>query len=438
MGDGNPEQNHANVYTQLLAKAGINLDPIYTEAYANDPKMLDSAYTVPMYELAISQFTQTFYPEILGMTLQLEWEVLALKPTIKLLQHFGLDAHFYELHVGIDNAAEGHGAKAREAVELYLDQALARGGDAEVQRLWKRIWNGYAAFATTGNLGQDLRDLLQQRATSPPTPRDKIADLMERKKQYGSLNHGDRQLGANLINDLFEDPDVFMQSLIDSNYIVPGSIADSSFFRAISFDGPMYKVFTDDEIRLWEEWVAWLGQKTAPPPRETDPAKLMALCIDSLRARQIGTPGHSANQLKGPDPDHPGQTITQPVAAWFQTSARTFMSVLSDPANGWIVKANSANSRFVTELLGTDNPMSRAFDGSGGAATGGKTWKQIAVDWIDKGCPLPPAPVTAHVAFARTPAHVGRRMRLRLTLTSPESEIRAHPRHRILGMGVVH
>lgn len=438
MGDGSPDQNHANVYTQLLEKVGFQLNPIYTQAYANDPNLLESAYTVPMYELAISQFTQTFFPEILGMTLQLEWEVLALKPTIKLLQHFGLDPHFYELHVGIDNAANGHGAKAREAVEWYLDQARARGGDAEVQRLWKRIWNGYVAFATTGSLGQDIRDLLQQRATAPPTPENKIADLIARKKPYGSLNHGERRLGVNLINDLFEDPGTFMQALIDSNYIVPGSVAESSFFQAISFNGPMYKVFNDDEIRMWEEWVEWLATKTPSQKPETDPAMLMAMCIDSLRARQAGAPGHSSNQLTGPDSAHPGQTITQSVAAWFQGPTRVFMSVLSDPANGWIVKGSTANSRFFTDLLGTDNPMSRAFDGSGGPATGNKTWKQIAAEWIDKGCPLPPAPPQAHALFVRMAEQAGRRMLGRLTLTSPKSQVRAHPRGRVLGMGVVH
>ena len=437
MGDGNPDQNHANMYTQLTQKVGISLDPIYTRAYADDDKLLESAYTVPMYELAISQFTQTFFPEILGMTLQLEWEVLALKPTITLLRHFGIDSHFYELHVGIDNAANGHGAKAREAVEWYLDQACSRGGDAEVQRLWRRIWTGYVAFATTGTLGQDLRDLLTRRAQSPETPQDKVAEMMMRKKPYGSLNHGERRLGANLINDLFEDPYAFMQALIDNNYIVPGSIADSSFFKAISFEGPMYKVFTDDEIRIWADWVVSLGQKTVPKPAETDPAKLMALCIDSLRERQTGTPSHGTMQLTGPDPARPGQSITQPVAAWFTAPTRVFMSVLSDPANGWIVKGSSASSRFVSELLGSDNPMSRAYSGSG-ANTGGKTWKQIAIDWIDKGCPLPPQPPQARAMFARAPEMVGRRTASRLTLTSPQTLVAAHPRRRILGMGTVH
>lgn len=170
MGDGNPDQNHCNVYTQLLAKVGLRLDPIYTRDYADNPETLDSAFTVPMYELAISQFTPTFFPEILGMTLQLEWEVLSLVPTIKLFQHFGFDPHFYELHVGIDNAADGHGAKARQAVEWYLDEARARGGDAEVQALWKRIWTGYVAFGTTGTLYADLDKLLKQRVSAPKSP----------------------------------------------------------------------------------------------------------------------------------------------------------------------------------------------------------------------------------------------------------------------------
>jgi len=107
-----------------------------------------------------------------------------------------------------------------------------------VQRLWRRIWTGYVAFATTGTLGQDLRNLLKQRVENPQTPQDKVRDIMYSKKQYGSLNHGERRLGANLINDLFEDPDAFMQALIDNNYIVPGSISASSFFRrSTSVDG---------------------------------------------------------------------------------------------------------------------------------------------------------------------------------------------------------
>jgi hypothetical protein len=227
VGDGIPEQNHCNVYGDLMESVEIKVPPLNSRAYIENQDLLDSAFTVPMYELAISQFTPAYFPEILGMTLQLEWEVLALKPTIKLFRHFGLNPHFYEMHVGIDNAADGHGAKARSAVEVYLDQARARGGKVEVDRLWKRIWRGYVAFATTGTLANDLRDLLQERQAHPRTAADRVAELIVRKKPYGSLNHGDKQIGRSHINDLFEDPPVFMQALIDGGYIAPGSLENT-------------------------------------------------------------------------------------------------------------------------------------------------------------------------------------------------------------------
>lgn len=106
-GDGSPDKNHANLYTRLLESLGIELPPLNSRAYAFNPAFLDSAFTAPLFQLVISQFTRTFYPEILGMTLQLEWEVLSLWPTIKLFEDFKVDPHFYTMHVGIDNASSG-------------------------------------------------------------------------------------------------------------------------------------------------------------------------------------------------------------------------------------------------------------------------------------------------------------------------------------------
>lgn len=430
VGDGNPNQNHANVYSNLLEKVGVHLAPINTRDYAYNPDMLDSAYTVPMFELAISQFTEAFYPEILGMTLQLEWEVLALWPTVKLLKHFDIDPHFYELHIGIDNAANGHGAKARQAVERFLDDARRRGGEVEVQAVWRRIWTGYVAFATTGTLGNDLRALLDQRRDQPSTPADDIAAIMESKKKYGSLNHGDKKLGTQSVNDLFEDPAAFQRALVDAGYIVPGHPEQSSFFKLTSFDGPMYKVFTDEELDTWEVWTVWLGRGGNTVPVETDPAKLMQACIDHLRAQQEGTPDHDMATLTGPDPGNVGQTIRQSVAAWFTEPTSVFMAVLSDPNNKLIVPGNSTKSTFIFKLLGGKNDMADAF-AAVAPNTGGKTWKQVAADWVDAGCPLP-------AARLRKRALGGALDTSRLALTATHSAVDGHQRGRVQGMGVVH
>lgn len=81
--------------------------------------------------------------------------------------------------------------------------------------------------------------------------------------------------------------------------------------------------------------------------------------------------------------------------------------------------------------------MSEAFDEIG-PNTGGKTWRQIATDWIDKGCPLPSTLVQPEVTLETAPEHLGRPAISRLTLTSSQAEVDAHPRRRVLGMGVVH
>lgn len=63
----------------------------------------------PVLSLSVSQFSELFFPEILGFTLQIEWTVLDLVPTSKLFKFYEVDPHFYDMHISIDNASSGHG-----------------------------------------------------------------------------------------------------------------------------------------------------------------------------------------------------------------------------------------------------------------------------------------------------------------------------------------
>lgn len=256
VGSGDPARNHANIYTQTLANAGINTAPLTSKEYAHDPTLLESAFTLPLFQLAVSQFTDQFLPEILGMTLYLEWESVELDTTARLLERFKLDPAYYRLHVAIDNADVGHGAIAKRAVKRYLSGFK----DEDVrQGQWRRIWNGYVAFRVTGTLGQDVVDEL----TSPSRTRARVLAMIDHKRQYGALNHGGLPSAVGMNDNMFDNPDQLLTMLVDTKLVVPGKPEESPFLRQMKFGGRMYRVFSPEEEQDWADWITSLAQPAA-------------------------------------------------------------------------------------------------------------------------------------------------------------------------------
>lgn len=419
-GNGDPSMNHCNIYLDLCHSVGYYPHPVDSEAFAQDPTFLDSAFTVSVFELAISQFTESYLPEILGMSLYLEWSVLELKPTIQLLDYFGIDSHFYVMHVGIDNAVNGHGRRAIDAIKLYLDDVMQKGGEEEVQKQFRRIWAGYIAFSITGGFGDDLSKLIK----NTPTFNDQMVALIKRKAAFGSLNHDKHMVGQNFINDWFSDPQGFLDALVDAGYIVPGSIEGSKFFSLLDFQtGPMFRVFTDDEIQLWKDWTMSLVKK--PSVKPVDSYDAMILLIQTLKNQQTGAAQHQAIEIKGA-----GRDTAHPISWWFTQSPVSFMAALCDPQNKLIVKFDPDSSVFVTQFIAPANRMGQAFDYVI-QNTGGQTGRSIVIQWINDGCPLTP------VAKAR-PEVISTKRNEKLWLTSPAEKFATHRTKKIIGMGSIH
>jgi hypothetical protein len=446
MGDGLDHQNHANIYTDVLRGLNIYLYDIGTRDYANDPRFLDSAFTQPVFLLGIAQFTESYLPEILGMTLYLEWSSVALQGTVDVLNAFGIDPVYYRLHVAIDNAASGHGAIAKQAVELYLDQVRQSGGD--VQSIWQRIWNGYVTFATLGSLGNDITTHFKQ----PSTISDQMIAMIKRKAQFGSMNHNTKTVGPNIINDMFSKPAAFLDALVDAGYIVAGDPDNSKILQLMTFTGPMFHVFTDDEQALWRSYILSLKSSDASLADETPLARDarerkeldrdMIEVIGILRQRQNGVPAHAV-RLTGPDPDKPMTDVTQPISWWLNIPgkddkqiAHAVMSALREPKNGWITPGNVARSPFLTNMAGGTSAMAKAFRD---VLLNGKTYLQIFATWVVKDCPIDGV---SYKLFNQQ-----RSMKAKLTVGQPQAMIApapvevppepAKPR-RVFGMGTIH
>jgi hypothetical protein len=419
IGAGDPERNHANMYTELLRSVNIDLPDIRSREYARNPDIVDAAYTLPLFQLVVSQFPQDYFPELLGMTQYLEWSSVELRSQVLLNRHFGLDARFYEMHVAIDNATAGHGALAKRAVQAYLEQVRVDLGDEAMQAQWARVWTGYVAFATTGDLGQQVADKLRRRVS----PAERVVAMIRDRAPKARLNHGTRRLGDKLLNDLFADPAALMSALVSSGRIVPGDPEGSSFFELVSPDGPMYRVFSEAEIAVWRDWSRSLAASPAPElvpePVPADPGARMVALVDPMRPIQDGAHAHASEQLKGPDPEDPTRTVTHPVAWWFRQPARALMAALSREENGWVTPGSAQDSPLITDLVTGRNAMGRALSARFG--DGGGTRADVITAWIDAGCPIPDE-------VAARP----------ITLLSPPDRVDTHPTGAVHGSGSVH
>jgi len=166
-GNGQTELNHCNVYDTLLRSQNIYV-PVVSSREFIEQDFIKSAFDGSVIQLAVGMFPDDYLPELLGMTLYLEWEATpTLTPIVKAYRNRNIDPHFYRMHVAIDNISAGHGALVKEAIEIYLQAREKEGGDAAVQDHWKRIWRGYVAWATAGFAGNELleRMMLVDRKT---------------------------------------------------------------------------------------------------------------------------------------------------------------------------------------------------------------------------------------------------------------------------------
>ena len=254
LGEGDVAKNHANIYRTLCQSVGFYPPPADSRAFAYSEEFLDSAFENPVFQLAASEFPQTYYPEIIGMTLYLEWSVQTLRRPARLLEHHGMDPYFYTLHIAIDNADHGHGSKIIEAIMIYLSKVRRDEGDAAVQKTWSRIWDGYVAFGyTLVNLVEQIKYIVR----NPPSLYSRLRAMIESKREFGQLNHGDKTLSGRPLNSLFRYPHEFLVALEQEGFIVPGDPRSSTLLELFGSRGPMYQVFSEEEIDLWRQWIEW-------------------------------------------------------------------------------------------------------------------------------------------------------------------------------------
>lgn len=248
LGDGDPRCNHVLIYQRLLSRLGCSQE-----------RPLDPArYLQGALQLALGQHCQRFLPEVVGYNLGYEQPPLHLLITTHELAELGIDAHYFQLHVTIDNAASGH---ARRAVECFTELARDQG-----PAFYERVRHGYRL----NDLGIDTPSLIASFDLHA-----ELLSTLERKRIYGHCMHSDRcRLQGRTINQWLAEPGAmpgFLEALQAQGWIKRDSDPGQSRFWSL-IEGPtaaMFGVFDAYEKQLWHDWIAgsWQGTgiRRVPP-----------------------------------------------------------------------------------------------------------------------------------------------------------------------------
>jgi hypothetical protein len=402
LGMGERKKNHCFVYQQTLESIGVSLPEIHSRDFAYDPRLLKSAFTQAAFSLTIAQFSDEYFEELLGATVQLEMSSIGLVTRIKRQEYWGIDAQRDILHVGIDNAAHGHGYRAVRATMLYLDQIRETSGEAGVQAAWRRIWNGFMCFDALSTFGEDVREMNARMVNVNPT--HEVVKMMEAKAKYGSQNHLDKRLGVTKINALFANPKEFVEMLGRSAWVVPGNPDVSALMDYLTtFEGPMFRVFNDDEFEVWRVWIREMKSDRAQNGT-LDIVDAMEHVIVRVMRTAMSVKAHQRINVWGPSPNDPALEIEQPVSQWLQAvnnvGPKVMMRVLANPRNNLITPGAPLSSRLVTGVLKPGTTMGKQFARIAVDAPQLKdeshrnrfwTWTDIVQRWIADDCPMEPA-----------------------------------------------
>lgn len=236
LGDGDPRCNHVLIYQRLLSRLGCQ----------ESVPLADDRYLSGALQLALGAYGEHYLAEVIGYNLGYEQPPLHLLITTYELAELGIDGHYFQLHVTIDNAASGHAQKAIQALRQLSPE---QGSDA----FYRRVRNGYRL----NDLGIDTPTLIGDFDLQA-----ELLAALERKRVFGQFMHSDHcRLQKRTINQWLAEPGQmpgFLDAMQAQGWIQRGADpTQSRWWRMIEGpSAPMFGVFSAYEKQLWYDWIA--------------------------------------------------------------------------------------------------------------------------------------------------------------------------------------
>jgi hypothetical protein len=258
----------------------------------------------------------------------------------------------------------------------------------------------------------------------------RFVELVERKAYAAKPFHRRVDIGKQNLAELFDEPARVVKVLADSDLIDIEHPRSSRLFEAMSFSGPMYKVFTEDEKNIVLDWIESL-QKSKQPEEPSGPtpqeaaAKVLKLIADNA-AMAMGVQRHAQYLVAG-----------RPLKDWFSDPAGLMAAFAR--SRDWVVPGKGSLSPLYTEF--TTGPMSFML----AAAEDIKQWIDTGAVLVDAAAvagasavSFAVAPVRQYSAAFVPPTEAGATAPVAVAPSVRAARREFAAKRKLIGMGAVH
>ncbi|MGR8932851.1 MAG: iron-containing redox enzyme family protein [Gammaproteobacteria bacterium] len=256
--------NAGDRYRGLLLQTDIRLPALCSWEFAQDTEIAADVYELAVLQLALAQFPRVFLPEILGFTLAYcRMSAVPLQLFAGAGDITSAAQHFVALRQHI---AEGRIPAVQKAIADYLRVFPAR-----ADSLQQRMQTGLRLYRQAL---ERCWAALRQRQQAAESPYAALLNMLREKAPVAFGHHGRIQLQGKSLDAWFAaspfDGEGFMTALIQSPYVDLERPRNSALFKFFEYNGPMFAVFDEHEIRLFENWL--LAESSANSSREVESA----------------------------------------------------------------------------------------------------------------------------------------------------------------------
>lgn len=145
--------------------------------------------------------------------------------------------------------------------------------------------------------------LLLDEAAAVLHPRRAMEQLVRERAREGAVYHHGYAIGGGTLSQLLEraktDPDVLLDELAQTRLVKPGNAGRSALVNGlIGPKGPMFRVFSGDDVEIISNWIDWLGDADAAPALPSVAQAPAVPDLDALQAGETADEGVTPNDIR--------------------------------------------------------------------------------------------------------------------------------------------